>query len=241
MAWLLAASACGRLGFDRADEVDAMSEVPVTGLVGHWMLDELGGTTVVDNSGNGHDGTWRGEPVLRAAAGVSGGALEFDGTDDYINIADHADFDITNAITISAWIYLDNIGSQKAILDKKFDGAASGFRFVAFWSTLNFRFSDGITTNIHVFAADGILQPGRWYHAGVVYDRETVRLYLDANEVVAEAHTEPIATNSVSLRIANYASNAYWLDGRVDDVRLYNRALSASDISNLYCVVTGTC
>jgi hypothetical protein len=245
---LVVLSACGRLGFepDGASATDALAAsdsapgIPVAGLVGHWALDDTSGTTVSDSTGV-HPGIWMGESAVRASSGIVGGSFEFDGTDDHVVIADHADFDLTGDLSIAAWIYLDNTGSQKVILDKKLDGATDGFRFIAYWTTLRFTFGDGVTMNIHSYAPDQIVDPGIWYHATATYDRQAVRLYLDGIEVAAIPHTEAIVTNNLALRIANYASDAYWLDGKIDDVRLYNRALGADEVAKLHCIPLGAC
>ena len=71
-------------------------------LVAHWKLDEGSGNTVYDSSTSGNDGTFKGDPQW--VAGYYGGALEFDGTDDNIDCGNDDSLNITDEITLSAWI-----------------------------------------------------------------------------------------------------------------------------------------
>jgi len=81
-------------------------------LVAHWKLDEGSGTTAFDTSGNGNDGTFTGGPQW--VAGYYGGALEFDSTDDNIDCGNDDSLNITDEITLSAWI---NMAQRPAVDD----------------------------------------------------------------------------------------------------------------------------
>jgi hypothetical protein len=69
-------------------------------LIGWWMLDEVSGTTAHDSSGNGNDGTFMGDP--KWVAGILGGALSFDGTQDYVDCGSDSSLHPTDAITMAA-------------------------------------------------------------------------------------------------------------------------------------------
>ena len=71
-------------------------------LVAHWKLDDGSGTTAIDSSGNGNDGTFVGDPQW--VAGKLGGALDFDGDGDYVDFGNDTIFDITDAFSLTLWI-----------------------------------------------------------------------------------------------------------------------------------------
>ena len=85
-------------------------------LVGWWKLDETSGTIARDLSGEGNDGTVQGNPNW--AAGYVGGALDFDGDSDYVEIANESNFDITERITVSAWVNANARTDWRSIVAK---------------------------------------------------------------------------------------------------------------------------
>lgn len=88
-----------------AASVQAAGAAPTSGLVGHWAFDEGTGTTAADGSGNGRKGTLEYGPTWAPSGACRiGGCLSFDGTDDYVRVANSAALRITGNITISAWI-----------------------------------------------------------------------------------------------------------------------------------------
>ena len=86
-------------------------------LVGYWKFDEGSGTTAVDSSGQGNDGTLKGAPEW--AVGQLGDALDFDGSSDYVEVPHNPSLSITEAITIAAWSYMSTGASgEMAIVSK---------------------------------------------------------------------------------------------------------------------------
>src|SRR5262249_32853026 len=78
--------------------------VDPTGLVAAYGFEEPSGTTAVDSSGKGNTGTLVNGPT-RTTSGKFGSALTFDGTNDYVNVPDSASLNLTNAVTMEAWVY----------------------------------------------------------------------------------------------------------------------------------------
>jgi hypothetical protein len=87
------------------------------GLVGHWKLDEGAGTIAHDSSRNENHGTLDG-PIWRPSDGQIGGALEFDGNNDCVEVPDDPSFDITNEITVTAWINPGDVIDWRTIVAK---------------------------------------------------------------------------------------------------------------------------
>jgi hypothetical protein len=217
-------------------------------LVAHWRLDETSGTIAHDASGNGHDGTIIGEP--KWGAGKIGGALEFDGSGDVVDLGA---FDVVGpGITLAGWLKPDSFAINDGRVLTKADewgennhwwmlstiGEAGEIR-------LRFRLktTDGQNTTT-LIASSGVLEVGEWQHAAATWDGTTMRLYLNGEEVGSTAKGgDAVATDaSVKASIGSQPPDAYatdishvnkFFDGFLDDVRLYNGALSQDEIQIL--------
>jgi len=217
-------------------------------LVAHWRLDETSGTIAHDASGNGHDGTITGEP--KWGAGKIGGALEFDGSSDVVELGA---FDVVGpGITIEAWIKPNSFGiTDGRILTKANEWGENDhwwmFSTIAEAGEIRLRFrlkttdSQNTTTLI---ASSGALEIGEWQHAAATWDGTTMRLYLNGDEVGSTAKGgDAVATDaSVKASIGSQPPDAYatdishinkFFDGFLDDVRLYNGALIQDEIQIL--------
>ncbi len=207
-----------------------------------WSISESGGaTTFTDTSGNGLDGTCTGGGCPDVVAGITGNALDFDGTDDVVTIADSdlIDFDTDDDFTIAVWVKLpvnqsDTGMNQNSILEKKAD---------AYPYVLNVA-NQTHATNGRIIAAryDGSSVPAvtsatscndnEWHHAAFVKDGETLKLYIDgAEEDSATDTTSSSTTNSAVLWIGKRQAFSTYFEGLIDDVRIYGRALSDSEIA----------
>ena len=208
------------------------------GLVGYWPLDEGTGTTTADVSGSGHLGTLVNGPVW-----TSDVALDFDGVDDYVDVGT---LDVIgNAMTISAWFNaedLANCGARDCRIVSKATGVQEQDHYFMVSTIksgsdtrLRFRLKTGtITTTL--IATSGILSENQWIHVAAVYDGSTMRLYKDGAEVGTRNKTGTIATDpTVSVWIGGNPSAAThrpW-DGLIDDIRIYDRALTPQQIQTL--------
>ncbi|NQT00475.1 MAG: LamG domain-containing protein [Planctomycetes bacterium] len=217
-------------------------------LVAHWRLDETSGTIAHDASGNGHDGTIMGEP--KWGAGKIGGALEFDGTGDVVELGA---FDVVGpGITMAAWLKPNGFGiNDGRILTKANEWGENDhwwmFSTIAEAGEIRLRFrlktTDGQNTTT-LIASSGVLEIGEWQHAAATWDGTTMRLYLNGEEVGSTAKGgDAVATDaSVNASIGSQPSEAYDTDishiskyfhGFLDDVRLYDGALTQDEIQIL--------
>jgi phosphodiesterase/alkaline phosphatase D-like protein len=208
------------------------------GLIAHWLFDETSGTLAADASGNGNNATL--QQGASFASGHLGNAVAFDGNDDYV---DAGSLDVTGqALTLSTWInpaqftgrYRDNRILSKATTDDEQDhywmlsGIKQGDDTV-----LRFRLkAGGVTTTL--IADTGDIPLNQWSHVTATYDGSTMRLYLNGEEVGSTAKSGEISTNpNVNVRIGSNPSGYGPWNGHIDDVRIYSRALSASEIREL--------
>jgi hypothetical protein len=207
---------------------EVFGNAELAGLVGWWKFDEKEGATAADSSGNGNDGTLQGNPVWRPQGGEIGGALEFSGKGDYVKIANESNFDITGQITISAWVNITSVPQEWTGIVTKGDSA---------W-----RLSTDFANNIFHFglAREDYLNgrtsvgSGQWHHVTCVYDGRKMSIYVDGKLDVSKPRTGPIATNDFPVCIGeNIELTGHCWNGLIDDVRVYNYALSDSEIAAL--------
>jgi hypothetical protein len=199
------------------------------GLVAAYAFNEGVGSTVVDVSGNGRTGTisnatWTG-------AGKYGGALYFNGTTSYVNLGA---FDVPgSALTISAWFKADSYPGDPRIVSKATSIAEADHYFmlsVASGKYLRSRLKTSGTTKTLV-ASSTSLQTGVWIHGAVTYDGSTMRIYKDGLQIASLAVSGSINTSgSVPVWIGRNPDGTNTFHGIIDDVRIYSRALTASEI-----------
>ena len=217
----------------------------ISGLVGWWKLDESSGNTAIDSSGNGNNVTNNGATVT--ATGYDGslyGAYSFDGTDDYITTGDintgSGGLGITtNRITVSCWAMSNEATgnwSANGCLISKRDG------FVlhpnAGNKTIYFMIRDGSTT---YFSGTYTMNDIKTWHLYTgTYDGSYVGLYIDGIEVVKTSHSDKTIYNDngpLRIGVDDYADSSFpdrLFNGVIDDVRIYNRALTAEEVYKLY-------
>ncbi len=215
---------------------NCVSGAPPVGLVGFWKFD--GDAT--DSSGNGNDGTVSGATWT---GGVSGQALDFDGLDDYVDLGT---MDVSgDEMTLMAWFKADDFGvSDGRIISKAISQSEQGHWWMlstidsAGDMRLRFRLktgtnpSSGTTTLI---ASSGNLN-NEWVHAAAVYNGTHMILYKDGVQVGITPKTGSIATdNTVSAWIGdNPGPNRKQFDGTIDEVKIYDKALTPEDIQQEY-------
>ncbi len=211
------------------------------GLVGYWKMDEASwnGTAgeVRDSSGTGNNGT--GGASVTTGAGKYGLGGVFNGTTQYVSVANNSTLNIATNITAAAWVYPTTISGAAEIINKKTDAGSSGYRLRRSGATIIFEYSDGATVRIQVISPIKLVA-NQWQHVAATYDGQKVRIFYNGTEVYEEAHTGAMITNTSTLYLGAYnALNAYWWAGSLDEVRLYNRALSPAEITQLYTFAPG--
>lgn len=220
--------------------------VPGSGLVGYWrMNDYAANRTVVDSSGNGNNGTAQQNTSVLHTAGQIGGALTFNGTSDYVNCGDDPSLDITDAITLSVWVNFDRLGIDQGIVDKGFNNTDGVIRLWIWRGNNNVYFDapEG-TIRINGTPASGF-STDTWYNIVATYDKNVgsnnLNLYINATNVATSTDTDAMGTNGANLIIgARKQGSGEFFHGLIDNVMIFNRALSQVEIDALYNGGAGT-
>ena len=213
-------------------------------LVGHWKLDETSGTTAVDSTSNGNDGTMYGLDASNdSGSGVIGTSIKLDGNNQTrIAISSAPAIDDLGPFTACVWFNPDTFTNTDS--DAEFDILHKRrwvFHLDNVLTTPVLRFSLSTSSSYVRVEGTTTLSTGQWYHGCVVhYGIGTeADLYLNGIE---EGTGENAGSGTYGsdvgeeLRIGSSNTNIYGgnFPGNVDDIRIYNRTLTANDIASLY-------
>jgi hypothetical protein len=198
------------------------------GLVLYYTFDTEDGKTITDLSGNGNNATIGGNP--KWVAGVRGEALEFNTQGDELTVPD-SDSLKPDVITIALWVnWTGDLLPAKPI--QKYTYEAGGFVFKMENAETNMWIYD-VDAGAHMYRAIPLPVPGEWTHLAATFDGEFQRGYV--NGVVSRqdggpdmAWNGPIGHVAVPLIIGAHSGDTY--TGMIDEVAIYNRALSEEEI-----------
>jgi hypothetical protein len=200
---------------------------PATGLVAAYAFSEGSGTTTSDRSGNGNTGMLSGPTWT--PAGLAGGALAFDGVNDRVNINSAASLTLTSGMTLEAWVYPTVLSGWRTVTMKETTGGLVYALYAhdnAPWPAAYIRVG-GIEVEVTGVSA---LPLNAWTYLATTYDGLTLRLYVNGIEVGSRTVSGAIQTSTGRLRVGGNAVWGEWFAGRIDEVRIYNRALSSGEI-----------
>jgi steroid delta-isomerase-like uncharacterized protein len=200
------------------------------GLVAYYPLDADAG----DASGNGLSGTVMGD--TRPIDGIIGGAMEFDGDGDYIEVAHDARLDLTGSISLALWIRPDaedpeGQGTETAPMAKAMSGMSPSWSWqVRYgWNSPQPYMAFTFNTSPRAWAYVGQnLEQGEWHHIACSADGQTLTAYLNG-QATESTPMGAITSSPTPVLIGSDGWSCDWI-GAVDEVRIYNRALSAGEI-----------
>ena len=200
--------------------------------VGIWRFEEGEGIDIHDESGYGNHGTFHGNPTPVFPDGVYSGttALQFDGVDDYVDCGNDESLNITDEITISAWIYSIGEGVTWHGIISKGNGQPYALTFNRPNRYLHFETHGGpgtLNTSVNTILFD------KWTYVVATYNGSMQKIYINGIEKASRSASTDLVSNSESLRVGQ-GNNGEFFKGRIDEVRIYNRALSASEIRKHY-------
>lgn len=199
--------------------VPSVCITPPSGMISWWGGDNNALDMVGTNNGtlmNGAD----------YDIGMVGESFSFDGTDDYVQTPDSSTLDITDQITIDAWINPSALGSR--IVDKITAGSGDGYLLDTNGGVV--RFIGGS----QVLSGSTLLSLNTWTHIAGTYDGATMMVYVNGVPDSSVATNILIPTNNLPLRIGADSNGENLFSGLIDEVEIFNRALSADEIAAIY-------
>jgi len=214
------------------------------GLVSYWQFNNNG----TDKTGRGHDGQLNGDASYTYANNNFKQALYLDGDFDYFSVPDHADFDFTTSFTAVFWINPIEKNENVTLLGKwKYLGGNERAYLIDINSTDNiqtiFNYSGGSTEG---YSSNVSVTFNQWQQIAVVYNGSTVTVYKNATAGNAQSTSSPLPNNPNDLLLGAYNGtendgvypDGYFYQGYIDEVKLFDRALSSSEILQDYQYVT---
>ncbi|MBI2624582.1 LamG domain-containing protein [Candidatus Parcubacteria bacterium] len=228
--------------FGRHASASVLTRAPNSlGLVGYWSMNDGAGATATDFSGNKNHGTLTNmDPSTDWSNGRLGKALDFDGSDDYVNAGSASNLDNITTKTVSVWVRPDAGGDVVNKDDNQvspnggwYINITTGISFVQ-----RFSLSQALWLN-----GSGTITSGVWNHVVITYNKSATAnnpaMYINGSSVSVTKITSPFGTadtdSARSLVIGNRPTDtATGFDGLIDEVRIYNRALTAAEVAALY-------
>jgi PKD repeat protein len=231
-----ARDAAGNTKLSAARSVTVANALPTGGLVAAYGFNEGSGATAKDDSGNGNTGTIEGASWV--AGGRYGKALSFNGVNSMVSIATSASLNLSKAMTLSAWVYPTATQSGRRTIILK---EANAYSLYASSSAGPLRPAAGGTVNgqgTYVYGPSP--NPvNAWTHLALTYDGATLRFYVNGTQVASQARAGAFQINANVMRIGGTYINSEFFKGLIDEVRIYNRALTQSEIKTAMAKAVG--
>ena len=203
-------------------------EAPAAGLVAAYNFDQGVGSVLADLSGNGNNGKISG--ATWSSNGHSGKALYFNGANALVSVADNAALRLTSGMTLEAWVSSSSISNVwRDIVSKGKDN----YFLEATSSTRNAPAGGGTfapTSKKAVVTGASGLVANAWTHLAVTYDGAWIRLFVNGVEVANQQQSGKLTTSGNALQLGANSLLKRYFKGYIDDVRIYNGALTADQI-----------
>ena len=212
-------------------------EPPVgdTSLIGHWKFDEGSGSMAADSSAYANDGVLSGGSSLSTddpapiTTGDNPGALSVDGSTGTVTIPNCAVNQLTSNFTLMGWIKTDTASGYQFLISTDRTNSANGWSFGLYYK----RFLIYAHGTGYYYLAKDVISAGQWSHIAAVMDEENnVSFYLNGVLVGEVAGSGALTADTDDNLLIGSDTGDRFFDGMIDDVRVYNRALSASEISD---------
>jgi hypothetical protein len=210
------------------DNPQAFGNAELAGLIGWWKFDESKGNIAKDSSTGKHDGTLVAD--AKWAKGKIGGAIDLDGNGAFVRIPDEHAFDMTGEITIACWVNFRSVPYDYTAIVTKGDNS---WRLSTSERQRKFHAS---VTDWNQLMVDGNTEvpANQWHHVTAAYDGKQLCIYVDGKVDVCKNWTRGIGQNDYDVLIGeNAQEQGRFFDGLIDDVRIYNYALSKAEIEKL--------
>jgi hypothetical protein len=213
-------------GRTSTDTLTVTYVAPTAGLVAAYAFNEGSGVTVADASGNNNLGT--ATSTTWTTSGRFGNALTFNGTSSRVFVNNSTSLNLTAGMTLMGWVYpTANTSGNRTIIRRE----TNGYWLYAGRSFATMRPGGGVRINGSSQTVDtnNALTLNTWSHVALTYDGTAVRLFVNGVEFDSNSATGNITSGTTPLWIGGVTSGETF-QGRIDEVRVYNRALNSTEI-----------
>jgi hypothetical protein len=207
--------------------------------IAHWKFDDGSGGTAVDTMGNA-DGTISGASWT---TGYSSGGLQFDGVDDEVDCGTGASLGGQTNFTIMAWIKTSAAGGNQLIIQQRNGGYNGEYQFQVNSSGGLYFMVYGNSAYQWQLNTAAIVNDGQWHFVAAVRDGANGYIYIDGNTTAAASGTGTIRDLNPGISVGigrDIRDNNTQFNGTIDEVRIYNWALSGQDLANVHSSYTGS-
>ncbi len=210
------------------------------GLVGYWHFDEGTSTVAYDASGNANNGTLTNGPTWQSGVNCKAGeCLNFNGTNNYVQVLNMNSLPLdSHARSMTGWIKTNGTQSGRIVY----------FGYGGATTDLAFNLASGVSNDGKIYfigyaddlAGSTVIGDGNWHFIAVTYDGTTVTLYVDgkfdSSAAKPNLNTSNVNTYPLVIGRQSYPDtlNYWYQNGWIDEVRVYNRALSAQEVLDIY-------
>jgi hypothetical protein len=204
----------------------ASTPVPVTGLVLALGFNENSGTAINDSSGLRNNGA---ASNTSWTAGKFGKALWYNGTNAWVTVNNATSLNLSNRMTLEAWVYPAKANGWRTVLMR--ESAANYYLSASNGSFAGAGPSAGVNngSNQDVYGPTS-LPLNTWTHLAATWDGTTLKVYVNGVQVASKAIGKSILATSGPLRIGGNSMWGEYFNGKIDEVRVYNRALSQAEV-----------
>jgi hypothetical protein len=221
-----ARDASGNHGIATVDVVVSNSSQNPSGLVASYGFNQGSGVQVADASGQGNTGTI--SSATWTASGKYGSALSFNGTSSWVTVADAPSLDLTAGMTIEAWVNPASGSGWRTVALKE---DAGGLAFALYSANGASRPAGFVHTTTDVGLNGTAAVPlNTWSHLAITFDGTTLRMFLNGVQTGTRTITGAVGMTSGALRIGGNSVWGEYFKGLIDEVRIYNRPLTAAEI-----------
>jgi hypothetical protein len=223
------------LGVEIEGNMKTSTGINTRGLVGYWKLDLVNSSNYTsDYSGYYNDGTLTnmnntGNESSGPTDGRFGKALKFDAVNDYVKVSHSTSLDVANGskpFALEAWVYPRNISGQNVVVEKygSFQFKLESNRLYLFnmvdWSDCRSKW--------------GTIPENSWSHVVVIYDGSNCKFYLNGADATDDNTVTSFTATSNSVFVGAENGLGHWFNGTIDEIKIYNRALTAEELQEDY-------
>src|SRR3989338_11291715 len=204
------------------------------GLVGYWSFNEGIGPYAGDSSGNRNQGTLTNGPTW--VDGKRGKALSFDGSNDYVDAGGAILDTVTNKFTVSVWVK-NGVGNQGTFFVANTASTGDLYDwglYNAFGSNVYCFYIKNVSNVIVNSCSTSLATVGMWIHVVGVYYGTNTSIYISGVQEDSDIQTGNVKDTGHNTRIGRWTDTLPFFRGAVDEVRVYNRALTPSEVEGLY-------